>query len=182
MVPSDAGLRTEPGTAMTGTPRCCASETVSNDPPRTLDSTTTTTSASAARMRLRAGKRWAAGRVPGGPSLQSSPRSAIASQSPWLHRGYTTSSPLPTTATGGGPPSTESAPRCAAPSMPLASPDTTVTPAAARSRPSAAATSMPPTVAWRVPTMATLGEAMALHDPRPNSTGGGSGSSASSSG
>ena len=49
------------------------------------------------------------------PSQQSSPRSAIASQSPRLQRGYTTSSPLPTTAIGGGPPSTESAPRCGGP-------------------------------------------------------------------
>ena len=61
--------------------RCCASVTVSSEPPRTLDSTTTTTSASVARMRLRAGKRWAAGRVSradprcrGGPARRPLPR------------------------------------------------------------------------------------------------------------
>ena len=87
-MPSDAGLRTDPGTAMTGTPRDPASETVSNEPPRTRDSTTTTASASAAMMRLRAGNRWAAG---GGARWHLRAEQAHArptsSQRPALQRG-----------------------------------------------------------------------------------------------
>ena len=54
-VPTDDGLRTEPGTAMTGMSRSAASFTVSSEPPAAWDSTTTTRCDSAAMMRLRAG-------------------------------------------------------------------------------------------------------------------------------
>ena len=76
-MPSDAGLRTEPGTAMTGTPRCSASETVSNEPPRTLDSTTTTSVGQrgddAVAGREPVGRRRA---CPAAPPRRAGPRSA----------------------------------------------------------------------------------------------------------
>ena len=77
-VPTDDGLRTEPGTAMTGMSRSAASFTVSSEPPAAWDSTTTTRCDSAAMMRLRAGNRHASGRAPSGASLRSRPRRADA--------------------------------------------------------------------------------------------------------
>ena len=70
--PRDAGLRTEPGTAITGTPRVAASVAVCSAPPCSCDSTTTTTSASAAMMRLRAGKCHPTGAAPSGYSVSTS--------------------------------------------------------------------------------------------------------------
>ena len=63
-VPTDAGLRTEPGTTSTSMPRASAASTVWSDPPRSCDSTTITASARAAMMRLRAGKRQRSGVMP----------------------------------------------------------------------------------------------------------------------
>ena len=86
-MPSEAGLRTEPGTAMTGSPADCASETVSSEPPRDPglhdDHHVGQRGEDAVAGREPVGR----GRVPGGTSEQSSPARPTASQSPWLHRG-----------------------------------------------------------------------------------------------
>ena len=174
-MPAAARLRTEPGTAITSIERSIAACAVISDPPRSRLSTTTSTSLSAARMRLRSGKRNASGAVPGGHSESSTPRPQTASHSSACWRGYGVSGPLPTTATG-RPPSTARTPRWAAPSMPFAKPDTTLTPASARPRPSIAAISRPTPVALRVPTMPARRACRAARSPRTNSAAGGCGS------
>src|SRR5665213_2853422 len=71
-----------------------------------------------------------------------------------------TSSPVPTTATGGAEPGPAArAPEWAAASIPRARPDTTTTPASASPRPKSDATRVPYRVADRVPTTATAGRA-----------------------
>ena len=174
-MPAAARLRTEPGTAITSIERSIAACAVISDPPRSRLSTTTSTSLSAARMRLRNGKRKASGAVPGGHSESNTPRPQTASHSSACWRGYGVSGPLPTTATG-RPPSTARTPRWAAPSMPFAKPDTTLTPASARPRPSIAAISRPTPVALRVPTMPARRACRAVRSPRTNSAAGGCGS------
>ena len=67
-VPSDVGLRMEPGTAPTAIPRATAASTVWREPPWCLLSTTTTTSLRAASRRLRTGKRHFSVRTPAGDS------------------------------------------------------------------------------------------------------------------
>lgn len=57
LVPAAAGLRSEPGTAITARSRLIASSTVRSEPPADRDSTTTTTSTTAAiRRRSRLGQ------------------------------------------------------------------------------------------------------------------------------
>ena len=87
LVPREAELRTEPGTAPTGTPRRAAASTVWNEPPRPWHSTTTTTSARAAMMRLRAGKTRGRGGVPSAASDSTAPRRATSCQSAALALG-----------------------------------------------------------------------------------------------
>ena len=57
LVPTELGLRIEPGTASTSRPRSAAQRAVLSAPLLAVASTTTTASASAAMMRLRRGKR-----------------------------------------------------------------------------------------------------------------------------
>ena len=180
-VPADARLRGDPGTAMTSTSRSNAAWAVISEPPRSRLSTTTRTSLRPAMMRLRIGNRNGSGAVPGGHSDNSTPRSPTAAHRPAWTRGYGRSSPLPTTPTG-RPTGVAMTPRCAAPSMPFASPDTTVTPAAASSRPSPNAVSRPLCVALRVPTTPTRRPSTAARSPRANSTAGGCGSARSATG
>src|SRR5579859_3556004 len=73
------------------------------------------------------------------------------------------------TAIVGPPPSR--APRCAAASMPRASPLTTTTPATARSHASCSATASPYGVGRREPTIATRGPGGGGHRPRERSSG-----------
>ena len=143
-VPAAARLRGEPGTAITSTERSIAAWAVISEPPRSRLSTTTRTSLSAARMRLRSGNRNGSGAVPGGHSDSSRPRSRdLGPQLGVLLAGTARRARCRRPPTGARPAPPRSAPRWAAPSMPLASPDTTATPASASSRPSAAAMSRP---------------------------------------
>ena len=102
-----------------------------------------------ARRRARARRRRAAGR----DDRRRQPAWARGWRSPW---------PEPMTATVVPPARTAAA--CAAPSMPTASPDTTVAPTATRSAAIRAAMRRPASVARRVPTMATA-------DPAPSAAG-----------
>ena len=86
-VPADAGLRTDPGTAPTVTPRVVAAWTVWSDPPRTWHSTTTSTSERAAMMRFRRGKRHARSAEPIGDSESTAPAVATRRQRPACWRG-----------------------------------------------------------------------------------------------
>ena len=165
LVPAAARFCTAPGTAITSIERSSASRAVVSDPPRSRLSTTTSTSLSAARMRLRIGKRNFSGAVPGGHSDSSRPSAPTARHSSACWRGYGRSSPLATTPTAWPVPSLLRAPRWAAPSMPLASPDTTTTSAVASSRPSVKAKSQPGPVALRVPTMPTRRRSRSLPAP-----------------
>src|SRR5437764_149566 len=79
------------------------------------------------------------------------------------------STPVPITATVAPP--AASAPRCAAASMPRASPLTTTTPAAARSDASCSATASPYGEGRREPTMAARGPSGGGHRPRVWSAG-----------
>ena len=175
LVPAAARFCTAPGTAITSIERSSASRAVVSDPPRSRLSTTTSTSASAARMRLRIGKRNFSGAVPGGHSDSSRPSAPTARHSSACWRGYGRSSPLATTPTAWPVPALLRAPRWAAPSMPLASPDTTTTSAAASSRPSVKAKSQPGPVALRVPTMPTRRRSRTSQLPLAKRTAGGCG-------
>ncbi len=174
-VPADARESTGPGTANRSTPRSPASLAVIKLPPRSRLSITTSTSTSAARMRLRSGNRNASGGVPGGHSETTAPRALTSAHSEACCLGYGASGPLPTTANGRAS-GWASAPRWAAPSMPLARPDTTVTPRADSSKPNSAAVSRPRCVALRVPTMPTRRASSIDRSPRTNSTAGARGS------
>jgi hypothetical protein len=77
----ETGLRTDPGTAITGRSRAMAASTVCRDPPFSADSTTTTTSAKAAMTRLRTGNLHGSGLAPIGASLSSRPAPATSSHS-----------------------------------------------------------------------------------------------------
>ena len=81
------------------------------------------------------------GRTPAGDSDTMTPDEATRSQSRSCRLGYGWSSPPATTPTGGAP--APHAPSWAAPSIPSARPETTLTPAAERSAPNWAATPMP---------------------------------------
>ncbi len=86
--------------------------------------------------RLRRGKLNSRGGVPGGNSERRPPCAAMRCASARWRAGYTRSSPVPTTAIVDPAPS--SAPSCAAPSMPSASPDTMTSPASDNARANAA--------------------------------------------
>ena len=100
-------------------------------PERTGASTTKDARLSPLMMRLRTGKCPGRGSVPGGYSDSSTPVAAISSYNLRFSAGYTTSTPPPRTAAV-KPPACN-APRMAAPSMPLAMPDTTTAPCRASS-------------------------------------------------
>ena len=134
-VPVAARLRTEPGTAMTSTERSMAACAVISEPPRSRLSTTTSTSLKRGDDAVAQREAERLGRRARRPLRQQHAR--VRRPRPTGRRapgGTAQSGPLPTTAIG-RPPSTLSTPRCAAPSMPLASPDTTATPAAVRPLP-----------------------------------------------
>ena len=104
-------------------------------------------------MRLRAGKWCWLGGVPGGYSLTSVPSFAIRRiRAPARRRVRDVE---PRSEDREREPFAESAPSCAAASMPRAAPLTTVTPASASPRPIACADSLPRAVHRRAPTTAT---------------------------
>ena len=80
-VPSELGLRTDPGTARTSRPRSAAQRAVLSAPLLAVASTTTTASARAAMMRLRRGNRQPTGASEPPSSESTQPLSAISSRS-----------------------------------------------------------------------------------------------------
>ena len=143
---------------------------VISEPPRSRLSTTTSTSLSAARMRLRSGKRNGSGGVPGGHSDSRTPGRRPRPTARRWRAGTACPDRCRRPPTGGRAVGPQQRPRWAAPSMPLASPDTTTTPAAASSRPSSARSHARRRVALRVPTMPTRRASSAARSPRTNST------------
>ncbi len=151
--PALASGPTGPGTAPTSRPSSSACDAVMSAPLGRPAWTTTVTRPRAAMMRFRRGNRPASGRVPGGNSLASTPRSRMAANRDLWAAGYSTSRP-PATTPAVGPPASSAA-RWAAPSIPRAMPLTTHTPDAARSPARSRASLRPYSVARRVPTTAT---------------------------
>jgi len=98
----------------------------------------------------------------------------------WLAGGYTTLTPLPSTAMVRPPPS--NAARCARASIPYANPLTIVHPRAASSLPSVLAMSRAAGVGRRVPTMAIARSSSPTSAPRQKSVAGASGKSRSRAG
>ena len=129
--PTLAAASMGPGTANTSRPWSRAAWAVISAPERTGASTTSAARLSPLMMRLRTGKCPGRGSVPGGYSDSSTPVAAISSYNLRFSAGYTTSTPPPRTAAV-KPPACK-APRMAAPSMPLAMPDTTTAPCRASS-------------------------------------------------
>ena len=91
LVPAEAELRIDPGTASTGTPRSPAIPAVMSEPPRSWLSTTTSRSHRATRIRFLAGNLHGAGAVPSGYSETIAPEVATATHRSALLLGYTTS-------------------------------------------------------------------------------------------
>ena len=126
-VPALSALVISPGTASTSRPSSSAKSAVISAPDRSRASTTTVARASPAMIRFRAGKRQGAGSTPGSysettrpPSRRSNGRARHArpgSRGRCRSRGRRRC----------GPPAA-SAPRCASPSIPRASPLTTTAP------------------------------------------------------
>ena len=113
-------------------------------------------------MRLRAGNRHGAGRVPSGASPSSTPRSRDRRPELAWRGGYGTSCPLPTTPIGADPAApASSAPRWAAPSMPEREPRHDRHPRRREVAPSSRAMPAPAPVQRRVPTIATRGPSSA---------------------
>ena len=146
---------TGPGTAITVRDSSSACPAVLSAPLRIAASTTTVPRPSAAITRLRSRNRRRVGRAArrqlGHHGTARRGPSAAGRRAP---PGRRTSTPQASTATVG--PSTASAPRCAAASMPYAPPDTTVQPRSPRPDASSAATCSPYGVQARAPTTATL--------------------------
>ena len=90
--------------------------------------------------------------------------------------------PVPITAIVDARPAAFSAPRCAAPSIPSASPLTTLTPEDANASANSSAVCSPPGDALRLPTIASAGSFSRAGSPLQNSIGGGSVSSRSAFG
>ena len=117
-----------PGTAKTCRPWSSACRAVMSAPLCRPASMTSTPKLRPLTMRLRMGKVLLSGEVPSGSSLmRQPPDSTIFAASASFSGGYILSSPQPSTAQV--VPFAASAPRCAAVSMPRASPEITGTPA-----------------------------------------------------
>ena len=112
--------------ANTSRPMSVAIWAVMSEPDASEASTTKVPADKPAMMRLRLGKLARSANVPNANSDNNKPCWAIRFASAWWARGYTRSSPVPTTAMVGDTPlcTTPKAPSCAAPSMPSAMPDT----------------------------------------------------------
>jgi hypothetical protein len=151
--PFESGEWIDPGTANTSRPWSAAVRAVISEPDGMAASTTRQPRARPLIRRLRRGKLRAAGAAPSGNSDSSSPRSAISAASAALRRGYTTSTPVPSTAMVEAAPARP--PRCAAASMPAASPETMLRPASLSARAKLSALRSPCAVALRLPTMAS---------------------------
>ena len=131
-----------PGTANTSRPKSAAAPAVINAPLRSAASTTTTPRASPAMVRLRAGK-FHASRRRARRKLRHERAAALRSRRRARDSRADSSRSMPCPSTAIVRPPAASAPRCAAVSMPRASPLTIVTPRAARSAARRSATSTP---------------------------------------
>ena len=128
--PATDGSPGRPGTRYRPLPCSSAHAAVVRAPLRAPASTTTVASARPLMIRLRRGNVPRVGCVSGGNSLRTAPPpAAIDRARARCAEGYRRSWPPPMTATVGAPARTAAA--CAAPSIPSASPDTTVAPSAA---------------------------------------------------
>ena len=172
MQPTDWGRSSGPGTANTARPCSIAQSAVMRAPLRAPASTTTVASASPAMILLRRGKPAGSGRASGGSSaITAPPVRTISRASVSCTAGYRCAWPLPRTATV--IPLHSRAPAWADPSMPTASPETTVPPPPPARHRCAPPSAAPRSSAAGVPTTATtLVASSAAGSPATNRTGG----------
>ena len=172
---------TFPGTAYTSLPWSIAHRAVIRVPLYSPASITSTPTLIPLKIRFRMGKFCGAGNVPSGYSLTIVPPvSTISSASRLFSFGYTTSIPVPHTATV-FPPALIAA-LCATVSTPRAIPLWITIPRFARSRLNTSAIPAPYGDGCLVPTTATPGRSSTAASPRIHSTAGGSKISSNRSG
>ena len=152
---SAASAPGEPGKAAIGRPCRRACFAVISEPESAFASTMTTSSASSAISSLRAGKCQDCGCTPSAKLDSRQPRCATSLNRLAWRCGYAMSTPQPSTAQVR--PLTESAPRCAAASIPRAPPEITSPPSSAKATARPYASASPAAEAARAPTMVTAG-------------------------
>ncbi len=165
--PATDGSSSRPGTMNRSRPCSSAQAAVVSAPLRAPASTTTVASARPLMIRFRRGNVPRDGTVSGANSLTTAPPpSTMRRARPRWAAGYSRSCPPPITATVGA--SAPMAAAWAAPSIPIARPETTVAPRPATASAIRAAVLRPMAVGRRVPTIATA-RSRSIDDADPRS-------------